>query len=141
MRHLSIKDKIQFFYFVQKIKCKLKFNRTESMMNRMTKYSCFQKFYILKRRWSKEVYYLFGFLVIVIISLLIALVVIASTGGKGKIYLLSVILRLNVVTVPVLLGLGRILVGFGFSSEFRKSYGFGLILVFGTIFQFGFALF
>ncbi len=113
MRHLSIKDKIQFFYFVQKIKCKLKFNRTESMMNRMTKYSCFQKFYILKRRWSKEVYYLFGFLVIVVISLLIALVVIASTGGKGKIYLLSVILRLNVVTGSS---------SFGFGSDFSRIW-------------------
>ncbi len=49
------------------------------------------KIYILKRRWSKEVYYLLGFLVIVIISLLIALVVIASTGREGKIYLNSIL--------------------------------------------------
>jgi len=47
----------------------------------------FLKIYILKRRWSKKVFCLSGFLVIVIISLLIALVVIASTGREGKIYL------------------------------------------------------
>jgi hypothetical protein len=32
--------------------------------------------------------------------------------------------------------LGQVWVGFG--SEFRKSSGFGLVLVFQTIFQFGF---
>ncbi len=34
---------------------------------------------------------MFGFLVIVIISLLIALVVIASTDRKGNIYLISIV--------------------------------------------------
>jgi hypothetical protein len=33
-------------------------------------------------------------------------------------------------------GLGRVWVGFG--SELRKSSGFGLVLVYVTIFQFGF---
>jgi hypothetical protein len=32
--------------------------------------------------------------------------------------------------------LGRVWVGFG--SEFRKTFGYGLVLVFATIFQFGF---
>ncbi len=36
-------------------------------------------------------------------------------------------------------GLGRVWVGFG--SEFRKTFGYGLVLVFATIFQFGSALF
>jgi hypothetical protein len=53
-------------------------------------YSVFDFFQKI-RRWSKEVYYIFGFLVIVIISLLIALVVIASTDRNGKIYLISII--------------------------------------------------
>jgi hypothetical protein len=57
----------------------------------MIKSLMYLKIYILKRRWSKEVYYLLGFLVIVIISLLIALVVIASTGREGKIYLNSIL--------------------------------------------------
>jgi hypothetical protein len=35
--------------------------------------------------------------------------------------------------------LGRVWVGFG--SEFRKTFGCGLVLVFATIFQFGSALF
>ncbi len=56
-------------------------------MNIMIKSLMFLKIYILKRQWSKKVFCLSGFLVIVIISLLIALVVIASTGREGKIYL------------------------------------------------------
>jgi hypothetical protein len=45
----------------------------------------------------------------------------------------------KVATVPVFLGLVRVWVGFG--SEFRKTFGYGLVLVFATIFQFGSALF
>jgi hypothetical protein len=41
--------------------------------------------------------------------------------------------------VPVLLGLGRVWVGFGF--KLRKTFGYGLVLVFAAIFQFGSGLF
>jgi hypothetical protein len=44
------------------------------------------------------------------------------------------VLTSNVATAPVLLSLVGVWVGFG--SEFRKSSGFGLVLVFEAFFQF-----
>jgi hypothetical protein len=43
-------------------------------------------------------------------------------------------MQIKVATVPVW-------VWVGFGSEFRKTFGYGLVLAFATIFQFGSALF